>query len=586
MIAGMCDSPAATVPSELEKVLFNVPGSRAKTLQSYYSECSQGMASLNSTNSRVVGPITIPCSYSSDSLTFSTKSCEYSDTDGWIQYASQQAASLFGVDLSLYKHRVLIMPMYYIYDAGCSWMGLGTLGPDATGPNGEYLYSSVWITGEYWRQVMAYMHELGHTNYLHHSSMGSCDYCDYTCPMGGCCDTRCFNPPHNWQLGWGSPIVTLNAVTLPPGLPVTLTLPPQQATKQNMVLIVPDWLSAAQKGTSRPVAWFLGYRTATGAYDDDIPPENQFTTNIYWWDGGAQRVWRLTRLVASVGNGQAWRNTTNQLVVRQLQTRGDGATISICRWNQAVETNCNDGLDNDCDGLTDALDPDCQSPGPVGTSSSILIPSPPSPPRPPFPASPPSPGAPDTPTWPTDLHLAPTSAAPSIPSPPPTTPPSPSLPSPTPPLPSPTPTLPTPPANQPLPPTPIQVINKRPPPLQGTPIETSPSPSPPPPKNTKPPPPLEQAKPPQPSPPTPPTPPPPVPPPSQPPPLPNSSPPPPGPRPLPPSAGTVTSAPSTTPPPPTTPPSPYMSSPTPPLPCPTLPIPTQVTLAWAQTIKQ
>ncbi|GFH28977.1 peptidase_M11 domain-containing protein, partial [Haematococcus lacustris] len=141
MIAGMCDSPAATVPSvraantwytqqwhggacawctslhwhplhmrhllparkqwqclhtvnaqELEKVLFNVPGSRAKTLQSYYSECSQGMASLNSTNSRVVGPITIPCSYSSDSLSFSTESCEYSDTDGWIQYASQQAA--------------------------------------------------------------------------------------------------------------------------------------------------------------------------------------------------------------------------------------------------------------------------------------------------------------------------------------------------------------------------------------------------------------------------------------------------------------------------------------------------------------
>lgn len=37
----------------LEAVLFNSPNSRAKTLQSYYSECSQGLSNMNSSNSRV-----------------------------------------------------------------------------------------------------------------------------------------------------------------------------------------------------------------------------------------------------------------------------------------------------------------------------------------------------------------------------------------------------------------------------------------------------------------------------------------------------------------------------------------------------
>ncbi len=52
-----------------------------------------------------------------------------------------RAQSAHGVDLSRFKHRVLIMPMYYIYQAGCPWVGLGTLGPDVTDAQGNYLYS-------------------------------------------------------------------------------------------------------------------------------------------------------------------------------------------------------------------------------------------------------------------------------------------------------------------------------------------------------------------------------------------------------------------------------------------------------------
>ena len=122
------------------------------------------------------------------------------------------------------------------------WLGQGTLGPDRIDrATGAFLSSKVWLTGEYWNVPLALFHELGHTNYLHHSVQNGCQYCDMTCAMGACCDLRCFNPPHNWQLGWSSPIMTLNTVTFTPGTWVTLELPAQHTSTTNMILIQPNW---------------------------------------------------------------------------------------------------------------------------------------------------------------------------------------------------------------------------------------------------------------------------------------------------------------------------------------------------------
>lgn len=60
------------------------------------------------------------------------------------------------------------------------------------------------------------------------SAIGTCQYCDYSCPMGGCCDVRCFNSPHNWQLGWGTPLTTLSTATFPVGSFITISMPNQQ----------------------------------------------------------------------------------------------------------------------------------------------------------------------------------------------------------------------------------------------------------------------------------------------------------------------------------------------------------------------
>jgi hypothetical protein len=67
------------------------------------------------------------------------------------------------------------------------------------------------------------------------------------------------------------------------------------------------------------------HRTDTGKYDDDIPASFTYVTNIYWWDGGAQNVPRITRLMASVAVGEEYRNMTSGFVSGQgQQSMGSG----------------------------------------------------------------------------------------------------------------------------------------------------------------------------------------------------------------------------------------------------------------------
>lgn len=58
------------------------------------------------------------------------------------------------------------------------------------------------------------------------------------------------------------------------------------------------------------------------------------------------------------------RTVQEQISVRWVGVRGSGpsttAEVELCRHQASSEVGrCNDGLDNDCDGLPDELDPDC-----------------------------------------------------------------------------------------------------------------------------------------------------------------------------------------------------------------------------------
>lgn len=49
-----------------------------------------------------------------------------------------------------------------------------------------------------------------------------------------------------------------------------------------------------------------------------------------------------------------------QLRVRNFGVSGSVALAGVCRYSAGFEDDCTDGLDNDCNGLTDAEDPACQ----------------------------------------------------------------------------------------------------------------------------------------------------------------------------------------------------------------------------------
>ena len=70
----------------------------------------------------------------------------------------------------------------------------------------------------------------------------------------------------------------------------------------------------------------------------------------------------LLRAQGLVSTGTSYYHSASGLTVRQLSVSADGgsATVTVCRNSTAVETGalCFNGLDDDCDGLADADDPE------------------------------------------------------------------------------------------------------------------------------------------------------------------------------------------------------------------------------------
>ncbi|PNH06210.1 Autolysin [Tetrabaena socialis] len=365
------------------RVLRDVP-----VLYMIASICDSGpaistQAAMSRSNSLVVGPITIPCGFNG-SYRFSAATCAYRDAWGWQTYAQQFVANSLAVDISRFRHRVLVLPRGFTYDAGCPWMGLGTLGPVEKGADGSYISSMAWIQGESATNVMALMHELGHNHYLHHANDSyGCEYCDWSSLMGGCCAVRCHNAPHNWQLGWGAPLAVLSSATLPLNTFLYFDLPAQNAAADaNILWLQPDWMPYGSRAAANafPVSYYLSYRIDSGKYDTDMPDTYLYATNVYFWDGPTQTTVRRSRILASVFTDEEYRNAGERWVVRQTAHGVGGGRVGVCRYSEEVETSCGDGQDNDCDGLVDWDDPDCSQPQPA-----LPLPSPPPQARPPPP---------------------------------------------------------------------------------------------------------------------------------------------------------------------------------------------------------
>ncbi|GFH30779.1 peptidase_M11 domain-containing protein, partial [Haematococcus lacustris] len=201
---------------------------------------------------------------------------------------------------------------------------------------------------------------------LAHASSPTDVYGDASCPMGNAwAGPRCYAAPHQWQLGWSQPLLEVTSANLPPSSWLTVQLPGLALQQTSVVRVLPTW----NAGATTP-AYFIAYRPALG-HDSGLSANgyglgNMVHIHTYDWPAVPAAIeWRPTLLRSLASPGAIWSDVwTSNLRVRLISLSPDQTTASvgICRYTVSYETgdDCFDGLDNDCNGLTDDQDPNCR----------------------------------------------------------------------------------------------------------------------------------------------------------------------------------------------------------------------------------
>ncbi|GIL67407.1 hypothetical protein Vafri_20802 [Volvox africanus] len=438
-IATMCgfkEPAAASNPAEIMDIFFGKGDMKGRVLADYYKTCSYGQVTLLPKNVKVVGPVEIPCSGNlvtsftmKTGSNFSSNSCSNDNLlkwQFWLDIWADANWRTLGISPDDYHHQVILLPKTFTAKSkDCNgFAGSATAGRyyiDKTAVN-NWGRGFVWWSGDNLNKIETLFHEIGHNYRMAHASIpGGCDLvdqCDHTCAMGavGGQGIRCLNAAHNWQIGWGRPFLELDDVSLPYGKPSAPIRIPKQLSSTNSSVVV---TGAGMPDNQR---LFLSVRMNVYPYDLPYGPSYDNTPFLlmHTYRGTDSQPYAQTIRVGDLGVGGVWRDPDSDLVVRfDSWNNATGASVRICRRSsRQTEVNCTNGLDDDCDFLTDIKDPDCTRPR-----------SPPSPPRPPSPPSPPLRPPPSPPPPPPP----PPSPRPPQPPPPSPRPPPPKRPSPRPP---------------------------------------------------------------------------------------------------------------------------------------------------------
>jgi hypothetical protein len=120
-------------------------------MANYFSAITKNAVSFLPQNNIIIGPITVPCSGTTNSgASFDSASCSQYAPYGW-QEAADRAAQAQGINLANYPHRIIMMPA----NPQCPWIGLGM---EACAPYG----CVVWINRDASNLSLDEMaHELG-----------------------------------------------------------------------------------------------------------------------------------------------------------------------------------------------------------------------------------------------------------------------------------------------------------------------------------------------------------------------------------------------------------------------------------------
>lgn len=334
--------------NQLRATYFQEFNTRSTTVGSTFSECSLGRTLLREGSSWVAPLVQLPCSGYNDYMQWSTQKCGYEDTEGYAA-AADAALRARNFPVDSYDYKVYLIPP----TSACNFVGMAYMGCDRT-----VFACKAWIGGAWWRNAQAYSHELGHNLFLGHAGSFRADfsfdeYLDETCMMGYCCNNRCPNAPHTWQLGWRATL-QLNGTNMGASTTFNFGLGSQHSFDRAVVRINPTWAPGIH-----PL--FISYRLGLGG-DDQLLADFADEVHIYTAPTIDQFDPAPSTYRASLQVGQVYVNNNANIVVRRLPpVRANVAAIQICRRGGFNETlaSCLAERDNNCDGLAGADDPFC-----------------------------------------------------------------------------------------------------------------------------------------------------------------------------------------------------------------------------------
>lgn len=300
-----------TTPAQVAGKMFT----DTRSVDGLYREASLGQMSFPADTDGdgkpdVFGPFAI---------NYDNATCDYYS---WA-YAAEAAAQLAGIDLSLYRHRVFVLPRTSELPS-CSWAGVANVGCGT--------FCRAWIAGT---TGMIFAHELGHNLNLAHAGTDPENdntinnvYGDYSDPMGSSgSNWYLFNAAHMDQMGWYASIPGAISTVTSSGTfnLAAIGLDPSSINGSPFILKI------AKPNTSD--LYYLSYRQAVGNY-------NQLSTaytkgiNIHRYKGSS---YGYTTHIKTLIDGETFTDTSNGISFTQISQGSGFATVQVS-YGCAVNT--------------------------------------------------------------------------------------------------------------------------------------------------------------------------------------------------------------------------------------------------------
>jgi hypothetical protein len=409
LVTNMCGTRAPLSISTLRAKLFGPMSSRV-TLQGHYETCTFNKVRYDPSKV-LVTEVSLPCKGTGSQGAWDASKCGGPEIYGWAETAMAQAQKALKIgDWKAYPSRTLILPKR----TACGWAGLAQVGcdPDCL----EWLNSY-----DSYHDLNAHIHEQGHNigfNHANRWNKGKSDeYGDFSDPMGstwaGLDATQaktfvCMNAPGSFKAGWASAAwnFTLSKSSSPkqrqlaPGLFQRVTLPSMHLTDKNFLYLkvgslapfAPSWPRGAAP-LPRANQLFVSYRVRqlSGSYYDSglladsdrrlwvhsynttysvrpDPSDLALRPNlvaVLAFPGQSSgvlggRIATSPEFRQNYGSVQGLSPGVNGVVIRAISANSTHGVFDIGYFKSLRESDCNNGLDDDLDGLVDGKDPDCK----------------------------------------------------------------------------------------------------------------------------------------------------------------------------------------------------------------------------------